>query len=119
MARRGRGLGYVAFTKRDLKHQMTVKCGSHYWDPGTMRFFNSRLLNVYPNSQGKFTCFTTSEKGPDGIRKYTVKKLTGCEVDDYGGFQAHRTSAAAKKAAQACARGMALSGARGRRRWRR
>lgn len=78
-----------------------------------MRFFNSRLLSVHPGKNA--TCFVTSEKGPDNIRKYTVKRLEGCKVDDYGGFQAHLTSRSAKKAALACAARTSLSGARRRR----
>lgn len=113
MARRRRGLGYVTASKGDLKRHMTDKCRSHYWDPDTMRFFKSRLLSVHPGENA--TCFVTSEKGPDEIRKYTVKRLEGCTVRDYGEFQAHLTARSAKKAAWACAKRTSLDGSRRRR----
>lgn len=119
MARRGRGLGYAAAGKSDLRDHMTRVCGSHYWDRDTMRFFNSKLEAVYPSKDRKASCFVTSEKFDETTpRKYTVRKLVGCKVGDVGKFQAHSFLDDARDAAKACARrgGESLDGARRRRR---
>ena len=50
--------------------------------------------------------FATSEKGPDGVRRYTVRrfeKATG-GVATFGAFQGYRTGRAAKAAAKAAAK---------------
>lgn len=71
--------------------------GHHFFDEDTMRFFKSRILDgVYG---GRF--FVTSEKGPDNVRRYTVReaKADG-SVDTYGDFQDYATAAQAKGAAR-------------------
>jgi len=63
-------------------HQNT---GGHFFDESAMRFFNSRLSSK--------TCgrhFVTSEKGPDNVRRYTVRAIdTDGKITDIGGFQAY------------------------------
>ena len=78
--------------------------GMHFFDRDTLRFFNSRILSdVYEGTGGIY--FATSEKGPDGVRRYTVRrfeKATG-SVGTFGTFQAYRTARAAKGAAKRAA----------------
>lgn len=76
--------------------------GSHFFDPGTMRFFRSRVGDK--TYMGRY--FITSEKGPHGGRRYTVRKATvqggrlmfgGIGKSKHGpsGFQKFRSRAAA------------------------
>jgi hypothetical protein len=114
VARRGRGLGYSTSSLRDLKSHVTRTCGSHYFERGTMQFFNSKLHKVYPGNG--VSCFVTSERFDDrSPRKFTVRKIKGCKIDTVGDFQKYGFLADAQAAAKACAAGQ-LSGARRRRR---
>lgn len=61
--------------------------GSHWWDRGSMQFFNTRVgKQVYQGSGGIY--FVTSEKGPDGKRLYSVRqyKPDSKEIDTIGNF---------------------------------
>jgi hypothetical protein len=71
--------------------------GQHFFAPDTMRFFNSRVLSgVYG---GRY--FVTSEKGPDGVRAYTVREcLENGHVETVGEFQEYATPRAAIRAAE-------------------
>jgi len=71
--------------------------GFHFFEPGAMRFFNSRISNDAIKT-GDVAYFVTSEqfdwKSP---RLYTTRKIdlkTG-DVDTIGEFQEYRTSQAA------------------------
>ncbi len=78
-----------------LKRYATAQ-GNHFFDPSSMRFFNSRI-GAYDLVSG---LFISSEKGPDNVRKYTIRKLdyeTG-NVDTIGKFQQYSTLAQAKRA---------------------
>ena len=74
--------------------------GHHWFDADTMRFFKTRIVSFYPRTWG--ACMVTSEKGPDMVRAYSVRRVldTG-EVDTVGPFQGYATAKAAQKAAQA------------------
>lgn len=68
--------------------QCVSATGSHFFDPGTMRFFNSRLADdVYPTKFGTF--FITSERDKPflgnpgawgGKRRYTVRFVAARRV---------------------------------------
>ena len=88
----------------DLKECAKI-CGSHYFDPDTMRFFKSRVGNeVYADGKGG-AYFVTSEKGPYGPRAFSVRRYDPrkCNFSTVGAFQgyknAHAAQAAARKAA--------------------
>ena len=86
MARRG--LGGTAYTKKDLKAQ-AKECGSHYFDPSTMRFFNARLLSVYPVPNKNVTYFVEAKGGSrrsfESIpRHYMIGVFKGCQVSSIG-----------------------------------
>ena len=70
--------------------------GNHFFDPSTMRFFNSRLCGGC-DSLG---FFVTSERFDAATpRLYTVRRLRiGGEVDTVGEFQAYATLRQARAA---------------------
>ena len=71
--------------------------GQSFFGADERRFFKSRI--------GERTwygrIFTTSEKGPDEIRRYTVRQQRADgSLDSLGGFQAYDTAAAVRNAAE-------------------
>ncbi len=86
---------------RDIKECATI-CKSHFFDRDTMRFFNSRVgETAYLDGRGG-AYFTTSEKGPDGRRGYSVRHYDPerCGVDTVGKFQGYHSMGAAQTAAK-------------------
>lgn len=58
--------------------------GSHWFDKSSMRFFRSRILpEVYTGKGGIY--FVTSEEGPYGPRRYSIRKFDP-ETADIGTF---------------------------------
>jgi hypothetical protein len=111
--RRSRGLAGTAHSKASLKTQAKA-CGSHYFDPGTMRFFNARLLEVYPVPGKDVTYFVEGKGGSargfgrDSVpRHYTVGVFKNCRIESLGkgkagsGKSDYRSAAKAKKIARA------------------
>lgn len=64
----------------------------YFFTDGAMKFFNSRLgLTAWKYRDGYL--FFTSEKGPDGVRRYSVRYQDGLgNVHTKGDFQAHSTA---------------------------
>ena len=64
------------------------QCGSHFFDEGAMRFFNSRVLpTVYG---GRF--FITSERFDDSTpRRYTLRECLNGQILDASKFQEFAT----------------------------
>jgi hypothetical protein len=80
-------------------------CGSHFFDADTMRFFNSRVDSIaYTDGEGG-AYFATTERGPDGKRRASVRHYSKCRVNTAGEFQSYRTMDAARKAAKKLATG--------------
>jgi hypothetical protein len=79
-------------------------CGMHWFDPGTKSFFKSRIGAVVAWKGGK-RFFVSSEQGPDGVRRYSVRvsQRNGCKIDTVGTFQAYPSHGAAVRAAKAAA----------------
>ncbi len=67
--------------------------GAHWFDRSSMRFFKTKI-------ESRLICghrFITSEKGPDEVRRYTVRDARpDGTIDTVGDFQGYRTLAAAK-----------------------
>lgn len=80
--------------------------GQFFFSPSTMRFFKSRVgREVYEGPGGVY--FATSEQGPSGIRRYTVRQFipeTGW-VKTAGEHQQYGSSGAARQAALKLAKG--------------
>jgi hypothetical protein len=78
--------------------------GNHWFEPSTMRFFKTRIESgavARYDDDGKPTRarFITSEKGPDGVRKYSVREAQpDGTIDTVGEFQQYRTRDAARAA---------------------
>lgn len=85
------------FTYRNLSDVIAANeaIGNHWFDRSTMRFFNTKIeSNLIAGHR-----FITSEKGPDGVRKYTVREACpDGTIDTVGEFQAHSTLRQAKAA---------------------
>ena len=73
--------------------------GKNFFTPGAMRFFSSRVADrIHPGG-----VFVTSEKGPNGVRRYTVRQIevaTG-SIATVGEFQQYASGRAAHAAAEA------------------
>jgi hypothetical protein len=79
-----------------------ARAGQHFFEEGTMRFFNSRVGDtVHCGPGGIF--FVTSEQFDDSSpRRYTVREFvpaTG-RINTVGKFQEHATNAAAHRRAK-------------------
>lgn len=76
------------FVSIDEIRQANQAAGGHWFSPGTLRWFNSRIhADVYA---GRY--FVTSEQNPEGERRYTVREVSedgdiktaeGCEFFEY------------------------------------
>jgi hypothetical protein len=94
-------------TSRYDLEQANARRGHHFFEPGSMRFFRSRIGNVHPLPFGAI--FVTSEqfRGSDGYtdaRRYTLRHcLPNGEVETLGEFQQFATSAQANRVAKALA----------------
>lgn len=54
--------------------------GSHWFDADTKRFFRSRVMaEVFQGAGGIY--FVSSEKGPNGVRRFTVRKFNPVDAD--------------------------------------
>ena len=81
--------------------EANARAGYHFFDPGTLRFFKSRIGR---RAYG-WGVFVTSEQGPDGVRRYSVRRCRDDgRIDTVGGFQAYASSDGAKAAAKRVAR---------------
>ena len=81
---------------------------NHFFDRDTMRCFRSRILTeVYHGPGGIY--FVTSEKGPDEVRRYTVRRFDPetATINTPGGHGKYDTAKAAKAAAKHAASGQA------------
>lgn len=75
--------------------------GGHWFSPGTLRFFSSRVHpKVYAPS-----LFVTSERSPWGPRRYSIRYATlTADIETVGEFGAFATSRAAHRAAERLSR---------------
>jgi len=71
----------------------------HWFDTASMRFFKTRLPHVaYRHADGR-ALFVSSEKGPNGVRAYSVRQQTADgTVSTVGEFMAYGTRAQAMRA---------------------
>lgn len=97
------------YSIRDLEQHYKSKTKGHWFEASTMAFFKSRLAESLVYTEDRILFFS-SEKGPNGIRRYSIREYnpeTGA-IETVGlGFQAYKTLAAAKRAAQYLAKGAA------------
>ena len=81
----------------DQIKQLDREAGHHFFEADTMRFFNSRVSSVTFGSY-----FVTSEKGPDNIRAWSVRRIDSGtkQVITVGEFQGYSSLKIALKAAE-------------------
>ena len=83
--------------------QRNKEVGQHFFDEATMNFFESKVSN---KTFGNY--FVTSECGPSGMRRYTVRIFdpnTG-SVDTHGHFQVFDTLREAQSVALKASKGL-------------
>jgi hypothetical protein len=84
---------YTYETMEDVIRANT-EIGEHWFEPATMRFFKTRIESRLIAGHR----FITSEKGPDEVRRYTIRDARpDGSIDTVGEFQGYRTLAQAKK----------------------
>lgn len=81
------------FTIQQIK-DANKSIGAHWFEPATMRFFHSHVSGpVIANM------FVSSEKGPDNIRRYTVRRANDDgSIETVGEFRQYGTKRAAVNA---------------------
>lgn len=63
----------VATRPMCLVKAANVRAGGHWFEPDAMRFFRSRPASfAYSGCGGVY--FVSSERGPDGVRRYSVRQ---------------------------------------------
>jgi hypothetical protein len=86
------------WTMNKIKEHMRA-AGSHWFDPDTMRYFKCRLSGeVYQGPGGIY--FVSSEQGPHGPRKCTVRRFTPetADIDTAGEFNSMSRAQAVREA---------------------
>lgn len=104
--RRSAGLGGIASSPGSLYKQVKA-CGSHYFDPGTRRFFNSAVIETYPAHKQDATYFVERLGGEKQGGFSTIPRMCrvgvfkGCKVTILGKGAAPHESGKTYKSAQA------------------
>ena len=72
----------------------------HFFEPATLRFFNSRVGSiVYEGENGRLFFVTSEQCSDDHPRLYTLREaLPDGSVETVGDFQGHESAAAAQQA---------------------
>lgn len=96
-------------TKTELPYPFTIaqakennrSAGQHWFEPDTMRFFNSRIGRRMYGRRMYGRYFVSSEQGPDGIRRYSIRQsMPNGHIETVGTFGQFSTSASATRAAK-------------------
>lgn len=80
----------IATINKVRKHYEAGHGGRHWFQPSTMKFFDSQLHASVTTNDGTITLFITSEKGPhQNVALFTVRRYDWGtrEIDDYSKFQ--------------------------------
>ena len=95
----------VEYVSVDSIKRAAQRSGSHWFDPGAMRFFNSRLTEWgYRKAGTNVTYFVTSERynsstpRGDTVRKAVFGNGDDFDIDTVGEFRGYKSAAAAKAA---------------------
>lgn len=93
------------FTYRTIEDVIAANqsIGNHWFDRSTMRFFHTRVesgaVAIHDeNGQPTRARFITSEKGPDGVRRYSIREAQpDGTIDTIGEFGQYASRDAARK----------------------
>lgn len=89
--------GYPIDTIREIESKNSG-AGQFFFSSGAMSFFNSRVADDVINHR----FFFTTEKGPSGERRTTIRMITDAgHIEDVGAFQQFDAPAKARKALRA------------------
>ncbi len=66
----------IAWSTQELVAQYKQLSSGHFFDADTMRFFKSRITGNYRRLSDTEALFITTEKGPDNVRKATIRRAT-------------------------------------------
>lgn len=93
-------MNYIPHSLNDLR-SITEKHGSHWFDHGTMSFFNSRLWDAFQIGPDTYRFITSERFDDDHPDLYTVRHMSvtdehGVRVTDVGGFQRYASLADAQ-----------------------
>lgn len=97
--------------RRDLEEAYrAANPAGHWFSAATMRFFKSRIGEVYRVAGGTWV-FITSERGPSGARAYTVRTMdtAGDIRDDGAKFQGYPTLGRARTGLKRYAESLTVS----------
>lgn len=65
----------MPYTVEDLRNLYQSTASGHWFDADTMRFFKSRILGDFKRLDDKTGLFITTERGPNGQRSATVRRV--------------------------------------------
>jgi hypothetical protein len=86
--------GYPIDTIREIEAK-NARAGQFFFSEGAISFFNSRVADDVVNHR----FFFTTEKGPDGVRKATIRMINDKgHIEDVGEFQQFASLAKARHA---------------------
>jgi len=99
----------------DLIRDYEYTSSGHYFDPGTMQFFKSKVVDYF-RGDGVTAYFITSEKfSSESPRLYSIRSVTRKKstkffgyiyhIETLGEFQSYKSSSTAKKAIETLLRG--------------
>ncbi len=64
----------IAWNSKELIDQYNYLSSGHFFDRDTIRFFKSRITDNYRRLSDTEALFITTEKGPDNVRKATIRR---------------------------------------------
>ena len=92
---------FTGYGGTDELRRRNEECNKHFFSPGALRFFRSRIgSNTYLSADGTRAYFVTSEQFDErSPRLYTVRRMhyANGEVDTVGAFQGYATSREANR----------------------
>lgn len=97
-----------AFLSIEQIKRANAAAGMHWFEPGAMRFFRSRVCSdVFPCDPRECTYFVTGETNPAGERRYSVRAAfwENADIDTIGEFHSYTSRKAALGAARRYSRG--------------
>ncbi len=84
----------------DVAKERNKNAGQHFFSPGAMRFFNSRVSHTCNGDEDGILVFVTSERFDEDPRRWTARVMkTDGSVEEIGEFQEYENGRAAWKAA--------------------
>jgi hypothetical protein len=97
LPQRGAGAGQEPIPVIEIR-QANVRAGKSFFGPNEMRFFRSRI-ETPAYRVGDIAYFVTSERGPDMVRRYSVRSenLKTGNVEEVSGFQHYASRSGAMK----------------------